>query len=63
MQQKKSITGSAEIAADYKSNNVNVVSYLQLMTGYNGSVEDVYILTIVLQQCIESVFGLTYGYL
>ncbi|NLN25820.1 MAG: M20/M25/M40 family metallo-hydrolase [Bacteroidetes bacterium] len=39
------LVGSAEIAADYKSNNVNVVSYLQLdMTGYNGSVEDVYIL-------------------
>src|SRR5690625_1057950 len=39
------LVGSAEIAADYKNNNINVVSYLQLdMTGYNGSAEDVYIL-------------------
>lgn len=39
------LVGSAEIAEDYKNNNVNVISYVQLdMTGYNGSVEDVYIL-------------------
>ncbi|WP_299439852.1 M20/M25/M40 family metallo-hydrolase [uncultured Aquimarina sp.] len=37
------LRGSAEIAADYKTNNVNVIAVGQFdMTNYNGSANDVY---------------------
>ncbi len=40
------LRGSKEIAQDYKSRNVNVISYMQLdMTNYKGSANDVYIST------------------
>ncbi len=40
------LRGSKEIAEDYKSRNVNVVSYMQLdMTNYKGSTNDVYVST------------------
>ena len=40
------LRGSKEIAQDYKSRNVNVVSYMQLdMTNYKGSVNDAYVST------------------
>lgn len=39
------LVGSAEIAAEYAANGVNVVGYVQFdMTGYNGSSKDVYIM-------------------
>lgn len=38
------LRGSKEIAEDYKSRNINVLSYLQFdMTNYKGSAKDVYI--------------------
>lgn len=38
------LVGSAEIAASYAANNINVLAYVQFdMTGYKGSVEDIYI--------------------
>lgn len=38
------LVGSSEIAANYAANNVNVIAYVQFdMTGYKGSVEDIYI--------------------
>lgn len=38
------LVGSSEIAANYAANNVNVVAYVQFdMTGYKGSLEDIYI--------------------
>ena len=40
------LRGSKEIAEDYRSRNVNVVSYMQLdMTNYKGSTNDVYVST------------------
>ncbi|MCK8521630.1 M20/M25/M40 family metallo-hydrolase [Aquimarina sp. D1M17] len=40
------LRGSKEIAQDYRSRNVNVISYMQLdMTNYKGSTEDVFIST------------------
>ncbi|GAA4271349.1 M20/M25/M40 family metallo-hydrolase [Aquimarina gracilis] len=40
------LRGSKEIAQDYRSRNVNVVSYMQLdMTNYKGSTNDVYVST------------------
>ncbi|WP_109299525.1 M20/M25/M40 family metallo-hydrolase [Aquimarina sp. AU474] len=40
------LRGSKEIAQDYRSRNVNVVSYMQLdMTNYKGSTNDVFIST------------------
>lgn len=40
------LVGSAEIAAEYANNNVNVLAYVQFdMTGYKGSNKDVYIAT------------------
>jgi len=40
------LRGSAEIAADYRANNVNVVAVGQFdMTNYNGSVNDVYFIS------------------
>ncbi len=38
------LVGSAEIAENYAINNVNVAAYVQFdMTGYKGSVDDIYI--------------------
>lgn len=38
------LVGSEEIARSYRQNNVNVLGYVQFdMTGYKGSVEDVYV--------------------
>ena len=40
------LVGSAEIAAEYASEGVNVAAYVQFdMTGYNGSNEDIWITT------------------
>ena len=40
------LVGSAEIAADYAQNNINVAAYVQFdMTGYKGSTSDIYITT------------------
>ncbi|HZW76986.1 MAG TPA: M20/M25/M40 family metallo-hydrolase [Flavobacteriaceae bacterium] len=40
------LVGSGEIAQHYKQNNKNVLAYVQFdMTGYNGSSDDVYIMT------------------
>lgn len=40
------LVGSAEIAEEYKNNNVNVVAYVQFdMTNFAGSLNDVYITT------------------
>lgn len=39
------LVGSAEIAAEYAANGVNVLGYVQFdMTGFNGSSDDVYIM-------------------
>lgn len=38
------LVGSAEIAAEYAQNNINVLGYVQFdMTGYKGSSKDVYV--------------------
>ncbi|KAA3618409.1 MAG: M20/M25/M40 family metallo-hydrolase [Flavobacterium sp.] len=40
------LVGSGEIAQEYSSNNVNISAYVQFdMTNYNGSANDVYLIT------------------